>query len=211
VAGISSLPAGDPPQPGWNTYIAVDSADDVAQRGQNAGGSVIVAPFDAEPAGRMAVLADPCGAQFCVWEAQQRRGAQLVNEPSAWAMSALNTSETGRAEAFYGDLFGWQSEHVDFGDAEITLWRLPGYVGGEPHQPVPRDVVGVMTPRPGGDGRSSWSVDFWVKDADLAAANAAELGGTILLGPLDAPGFRTAVIADPHGAVFSVSQLKVPV
>ena len=27
-------------------------------------------PFDAEDAGRMAVLADPEGAVFCVWEAE---------------------------------------------------------------------------------------------------------------------------------------------
>ena len=91
------------------------------------------------------------------------------------------------------------------------LWRLPGYVGGEPQQPVPRDVVGVMIPN-GGDGASSavpssWSIDFWVHDADATAERAAELDGTIVVAPHDTPGFRRAILADPHGAAFSVSAL----
>jgi hypothetical protein len=30
------------------------------------------------------------------------------------------------------------------------------------------------------------------------------------MGPVDVPGFRTAVLRDPQGAVFSVNQLVVP-
>jgi hypothetical protein len=50
-------------------------------------------------------------------------------------------------------------------------------------------------------------VDFWIADADAAAETTARLGGTVLAGPLEAPGFRTAVLQDPQGATFSVSQL----
>jgi len=65
-------------------------------------------------------------------------------------MSALNTRDPEGAETFYGALFGWETEVFDVGDGEIALWRLPGYVGGEREQPVPRDVVGVMAPMSGG-------------------------------------------------------------
>jgi hypothetical protein len=93
----------------------------------------------------------------------------------------------------------------------ITLWRLPGYVGGEPQQPVPRDVVAIMSPIPG-DGsatpvRPHWSVDFWVDGADATAEHAARLGGKVIVPPHDTAGFRSAVLADPQGAVFSVSEL----
>lgn len=59
VAAVSSLPPGAPPTPMWNTYIQVESADDSAQKVKNAGGEVVMEPFNVPPAGRMAVLTDP--------------------------------------------------------------------------------------------------------------------------------------------------------
>ena len=207
VAGVSSMPAHhDPPGAAWNTYVAVTSADEAAERVSAAGGSVLAGPFDAPPAGRMAVVCDPAGAPFSVWEAGERHGAQRINEPGAWAMSMLRTGESDRSARFYESVFGWTSDVVDAGGATFTLLRLPGYVGGEPEQSVPRDVVAVVVP-PGGGGPAAWVVDFWVRSADDAAATARERGGAVIVEPRETPGFRTAVIADPHGAVLSVSQL----
>jgi uncharacterized protein len=211
VAGVGSQPPdGPPPNALWNTYVSVQSADDTAESVRDAGGSVAVAPFDAPPAGRIAVLRDPAGASFCAWESMDRQGAQLVNEPGAWAMSMLSTPDVSGSAAFYAAVFGWETESLDFGAAEITLWRLPGYVGGEPQQPVPRDVVGVMAPMGGAAADAEpahWSVDFWVNDTDATAEKSLALGGNVVAAPYDTPGFRSAVLADPQGAVFSVSKL----
>jgi predicted enzyme related to lactoylglutathione lyase len=212
VAGVGSVrDRSSPSAAAWGTHVRVDSADETAEMAKNAGGSLRADPFDVLPAGRMAVLADPAGALFCVWEAKAREGAQLVNEPRAWSLSALRTTDPQSSEAFYGAVFGWQPEPFGEAGAPITLWRLPGYVGGTPRQPVPRDVVGVMTPI-GSDGSPSsapphWSVDFWVDDADATAGQATRLGGKVIQPPSDTPGFRSAVLEDPQGAVFSVSQL----
>jgi uncharacterized protein len=214
VAGIG-LPAGGalPGPAAWNTHVSVDSADDAADTARRAGGSVIVEPCDAPPAGRLAVIADPTGAVVCLWQAGARPGAGVVNEPSAWAMSMLNTDDPERAEAFYGELFGWRAESFDVGPgAEVWLWRLSGYVGGEPQQPVPRDVVATMAriaPRDAGT-TPGWSVDFWIDDADAAAHRAPDLGGTVVAAPHEMAGFRRTILADPHGAVFSASQLLAP-
>src|SRR5438270_478007 len=84
-----------------------------------------------------------------------------------------------------------------------------GYVGGVPEQPVSREVVAVMARA--GDGEAAhWRADFWIADADAAAARATQLGGSIRAGPEDAGPFREAVLADPAGATFSVSQLTGP-
>jgi len=201
VAGIGSLPEGA--QPAWITEVRVDSAAEAARRAEEAGGSLLAGPMDLAPAGRLAVLADPSGAVLCAFEPQARQGAQRVNEPGAWAMSALHTAEPEVVGEFYGALFGWQPE--PFGPA--TLWRLPGYVGGEPEQPVPRDVVAVMLPA-NGASEPVWNVDFWVADADRAAETTRELGGTVIAEPHEqGNGFRSAVLADPQGAAFSVNQL----
>jgi predicted enzyme related to lactoylglutathione lyase len=203
VAAIGSPPVADAP-PAWGTYVWVDSADRAAARVAEAGGSVVLEPFPSLDGGRMAVVADPAGSVFGVWQPGAHRGAQLVNEPGAWSMSALSTPDPDRAKAFYGAALGWETDA--FGD--VTLFRVPGYVGGEPQQPVPRDVIAVMMP--GGDRPPSWSVDFWVRDADGAAEAAATLGGQVIVPPFDEPVGRTAVLADPRGAAFSVSQVVPP-
>jgi hypothetical protein len=215
VAGIGSQPAGNgsAPPPAWNTYVAVRDADQTAARALATGGEVLVEPVDAPPAGRLAVLADPAGAAIAVWEPGARQGAALVNEPSAWAMSLLSTDDPDAATAFYGDLFGWRAEPFDAGPGvELWLWRLPGYVGGEPEQPVARDVVAAMSridPSAAGPA-PNWGIDFWIADADAAALAAPALGGTVMAPPFEVAGFRRAVLADPHGAVFSASQLLLP-
>ena len=107
-------------------------------------------------------------------------------------------------------MFGWRPEAFGSPEAEMTLWRLPGYVGGEGKwATVPRDVVAVMAPT--GDAAAAvpphWSVNLRVDDADATVARAASLGGRVIMPVLDAPGFRSAVLADPQGAVFSIGQL----
>jgi uncharacterized protein len=210
AAGIGSLPAGVEPQPAWSTYIRVASADETAAAATGAGGTVVVEPFDVPPAGRMAVLADSTGAQFCVWEPGARQGAQVVNEPGAWAMSHLTTPAAGEAAAFYGAVFGWTTEQFGDGEKAVTTFRLPGYVGGEPEQPVSREVVATMAVASGDSAKGlgpHWSTDFWTADVDSAATKATELGGRVVLGPFDTPVGRTAVLADPQGVSFSVSEI----
>jgi uncharacterized protein len=210
VAGVASLPPAAPAAPGWNTYVRVDSADAGAEAVASAGGTVTVAPFDAPPAGRAAVVADPEGASFCLWEPGDRQGAQLVNEPGAWSMSVLNARDSDRAAAFYGEVFGWETEEFEFGETKPVMFRLPGFVGGEPQQPVPRDLVAVMMPSdPADETAPSWGIDFWVADVDRVAAAAAANGGRVIAPPHDRPGFRSAVIADPNGASLSASQLLI--
>jgi uncharacterized protein len=60
------------------------------------------------------------------------------------------------------------------------------------------------------DGPPQWSVDFWVEDADAIAERAAELGATAVVAPFDLPIGRRAVLADPQGAVFSVTGIATP-
>ena len=212
VAGIAPTPPAPipAPPPAWDTQVIVESVSDAAARAAVAGGRVLLEPFDALPAGRLAVIADPTGAVIALWEPGSRYGAGIVNEPSAYAMSLLSTDDPERALTFYGELFGWEADPFEPAPgASVWLFRLPGYVGGEPSQPVPRDVVAVMSPLEPGTP-PSWGVDFWIADAERAAAAAPGLGGRVIAEPFEIPMFRRAVLADPQGAVFSVSQLLMP-
>lgn len=206
VAGIGSRPAAVAAPSAWTTYVRVDDADAAVERARRAGAAVVAPPFGALPAGRAAVLACPGGAVFGLWEPRAREGAQLVNAPSAWAMSTLRTNDLAGATAFYETLFGWKPQTFGMGDTQITLSRLPGYVGGLAEQPVPRDVVACMIASPDASP-AVWDVGFWVDDADAVAARAVRLGGRVVVPPYDMPPFRQAVLADREGATFSISRL----
>src|SRR5215472_926079 len=54
--------------PHWHIYVGVESADAAAARVRELGGNIIEGPFDVSTYGRMAVIADPTGAVFSVWQ-----------------------------------------------------------------------------------------------------------------------------------------------
>jgi predicted enzyme related to lactoylglutathione lyase len=219
VAAISSQPQGSPPLAVWNTYIWVDSADETAEKVKAADGQVLMEPMDVMDAGRMAVFADTEGAAFCVWQAKNHKGANIVNEPGSLNFNTLNTRDLDGARAFYGSVFGWKV--LDLGGGGV-MWQLPGYGEFlEQRDPGLRERM-VETGAPEGfadvvaaagtipddqpDTPAHWGVTFGVDDADATAETAKELGGTVVVPPFDAPWVRMTVIADPQGATFIASK-----
>jgi predicted enzyme related to lactoylglutathione lyase len=216
VAAVSSQPEEAPAPAVWNTYIWVDDADEAAAKAREAGGSVLNEPFDVMDAGRMAPLADPEGAAFSVWQARQHRGAQVVNEPGSLNFNVLNTRDLEAAKRFYTAVFGWTT--LDLGSGEF--WTLRAY-GDYLEELTPgvrertaelgaagfEDVVAAITTIAGDDAHTPahWGVTFSTDDADATAAKAADLGGTVLVAPVDAPYSRLTVLRDPQGATFSAT------
>jgi predicted enzyme related to lactoylglutathione lyase len=99
-------------------------------------------------------------------------------------MSRLETPDPDGAQVFYAAVFGWTTEASDIGETRITVFRLPGYVGGEPEQAFSREVVATMSDATG-DAPAHWSVRFWVADVDAAVATTKRLQGTIVAGPFE--------------------------
>ena len=219
VAAVGAQPEGAPPEPMWNTYISVASADETAKKVRDAGGTIISEPFDVMDAGRMAVCMDPEGAAFCIWQSEQMPGSQLVNEHGTVNFNVLNTRDAAAAKKFYSAVFGWGTLGLGGG---VEMWTLDGYgdhleeiqpgtkeavseVGGpEGFADVVASLVPIGDDQP--DTPAHWSVTFAVDDADAIAARAGELGGSVVVPPFDAPWVRTTVLADPRGASFSASK-----
>jgi predicted enzyme related to lactoylglutathione lyase len=218
VGAVAGIPEGAPRVATWNTYIAVANADDAASDVRAAGGAVLMDAFDVMDAGRMAVVADTEGATFCVWEAKVNFGAKIVNEHGALNFNGLASRDPEAAKAFYGAVFGWKTLSLPGG----PMWTLPGYGDHlEKSNPGLRDqmaqmgapdgfvdVVAMLTPIGADDSDTAahWSVTFGVDDVTATVAQAAEHGGTVVEGPVDAPWTRIAVIDDPQGARFFASQ-----
>jgi predicted enzyme related to lactoylglutathione lyase len=219
VAAASSQPEGAPPTAVWNTYVWVDSADEAASKVVDAGGTVLMDPFDIMDSGRMGAFADPEGTAFCVWQANRHRGAKIVNEPGSLNFNGLNTRDPAGAKSFYRSVFGWQTMGLEGG---FEMWTLPGYGDHlEKRDPGLRErmretgappgfeeVVASLNPIPDDqpDTPPHWGVTFAVEDADAIADKATELGGQVVAPPFDAPWVRMTVITDPQGATFTASK-----
>lgn len=227
VAGITSLMTEAPNGPAWNTYVAVASADEAAERARAAGGSVVMDPFDVGEAGRMAVLADREGAVICVWQAGASIGSERVNEHGSVNFNSLHTKDRESAVAFYGALFGWDAGPMDPSGEGAWMFRLPGYSdhlernnpgwkAGMAELGAPEgfsDTVALLVPigeDPEPGQVPHWGVTFAVDDADTAAKTAESLGATVVVPPFDAPWVRMSIVRDPQGAVFTASQYVPP-
>ena len=221
VAGISSLGGRSHAPARWNTYIAVDDADEAVTRVRDASGSVVTGPSDVGDLGRAAACADPAGAAFRLWQPGSLSGAESVNVPGAWNFSELNTSDAAGATRFYGAAFGWKVDEVDMGAISGTMVRLPGYADFlEQFDPGIRKrhadfgappgftecVAWILPLQPGASPH--WSVSFAVADADAVAAAARDLGGSVVVEPFDIPPVRSTVIDDPAGARFTANVFK---
>ena len=219
VAAVGSIPENLPQMATWNTYVWVESADETASKVTDAGGKVLMEAFDVMDSGRMAVFADPEGAMFCVWQPNQHKGARIVNEHGSVNFNDLHTRDVDGAKSFYGAVFGWEMLELPGG---FGMWMLPGYgdhlmqdnpglgemmdESGAPEGFI--DVVASINPigddQP--DTPAHWGVTFAVDEADPIAEKATELGGKVIVPPMDAPWVRMTVLADPQGATFVASK-----
>ena len=106
--------------PHWLTYISVASADESAAKAKELGGTVMMEPFDVFDAGRMALVQDPTGATFALWQANASIGAKLKDELYSFCWNELATRDTARAGEFYTRLFGWDTKVSDMGPMTYT-------------------------------------------------------------------------------------------
>jgi len=196
-----SVAAASPPQGGgppscWTVYLAADDVDVIAGRIRDAGGNVLMDPFDVFDAGRMTVASDPAGASFGVWQAGASIGSELSGEPGTMNWAEVQTSDKTAAQSFYEHVFDYETETMDMGSTGgYVLLQLNG-------QPV----AGLIQIEPEwGEAPSNWSVVFQVEDCDAAVAKVQELGGSVIREAQTLEGVgRFAVVADPWGAVFQV-------
>ncbi|MBF6170413.1 VOC family protein [Nocardia blacklockiae] len=202
VAGVGPAPAWLD-RGAWVTYVRVADLDETTAIVEASGGHLLPDTGTVWPT---ALFTDPSGAAIGVCEGVAPTFAEAVDVPGAWQMSALHTPDLAGGEVFYAKVFGWRLEAGP--GTGRTLWRLPGSVRRAADPTLPDDVVAVATGAdPAAGVPPHWAVNMRVADTRALAERAVALGGTILMPPTDAPGFRNAVLADPGGAVLALSQI----
>ena len=186
--------------PHWNAYVTVENVDASARRAAELGAKVLAPPFDVFDAGRMAVIEDPTGAVFQIWQPQRTIGARILNEHGALCWTELSTRDTKRAAAFYTEFLGWKAK---VGGEGVNAYTEFTPAGG--NYPVAGMIdIAAFGPR-GEHVPPNWMPYFQVADLDAAFAKATSLGAHAVVPPnaIENVG-RFAVVADPQGAVFSI-------
>jgi predicted enzyme related to lactoylglutathione lyase len=187
--------------PHWMLYVTVESADDAAARVTSLGGQVMSGPFDVMTLGRMAVVQDPQGAHFSLWQPKDHVGIGVKDEHGAFCWPELNTTDAKAALGFYEGVFGWGHKTDKPGDATAyTEWKLAN-----------RSIGGMMQIQPEwGPVPSNWMPYIMVADCDATVAKAQTLGGMAIVPPMDiAEVGRFSVLHDPQGAHFAVIAMRM--
>ncbi|SDF62294.1 VOC family protein [Klenkia brasiliensis] len=176
----------------WLTYVATDDLEASLATARSAGATVHAGPDQVGPLGSLAVLADPTGAVFGLWQAGQHPGVERYNEHGSLVWNEAAVTDPAAAREFYTALFGWSWDQVEGMDDYQTFRLGDRWLGG----------LGAVedSPVPG------WGVCFAVTDTDAVVAAVTERGGSVLLPAQDSAYGRYAVVADPQGAAFSLMQ-----
>ncbi|PVG82374.1 glyoxalase [Nocardioides gansuensis] len=220
VAGLAGpTTPGEVGDPGWQTFVAVDDVGRALARVEAAGGRTVRGPDEAGQHGWTAACTDSSGVPFRLRQAGLRAGAQLTNAPGAWNFSDLHTDDPEGSAAFYADVFGWAFADLGF----ATMIRRPGYgdhLAATSDPDIHARQSGVSVPAGFADAigwlvraepgeQPHWHVTFTVADRDDAVDAVVRLGGAVLR-RTDSDWTREALVRDPQGAVFSVSQFTPP-
>ncbi len=186
--GFARAMEGAPP-PHWLSHIRVESVDGTVEKAKAAGGALAAGPFDMEEVGRVAIVRDPQGAFVGVYEP----AGEMPAAEGVFVWDELGTTDVDGAQRFYEEVFGWTTSDMgaDYGGYRIFNRGETGIAGlmAVPDASIP--------PR--------WQPYVAVDDAHATAARAQELGGEVVVEPMDVPEVgRIGVLRDPQGASFGI-------
>jgi predicted enzyme related to lactoylglutathione lyase len=192
IGGYASPKNGQPAH--WISYVSVEDVDRAAKLAKENGGKVIEAPHDIPTVGRSARIADPQGAEICVFKSATGDPPDGAGKAGNFFWNELHTSDPRSALAFYEKVVGFAHRSMDMGPGgAYHIISLDGVDrGGVTHHLPPG-----MPPH--------WLPYVHVDDPDATAKRAKQQGATLLMEPEDIAGVgRFAVLKDPVGAVLAV-------
>jgi predicted enzyme related to lactoylglutathione lyase len=185
-------------KPGWMGYIGVGDAAAYVKRVQQKGGTVHRALEVIPGVGSYAVVADPQGAIFVLFQppdTSQSAQRPAPGTPGSAAWHDLAAIDWQTDFAFYADLFGWtKSNAMDMGPNGVYQIFASGDV----------QIGGMMT-RMDPTQAPGWLYYFNVEETGAAVDRVKKHGGTIVHGPSVVPGGQQiAHCLDPQGAIFGI-------
>lgn len=183
--------------PRWLNYVAVNSAQDTADRIVDIGGSILLGPLAVGDAGVMAIAKDPEGATFALWQAKQHYGSLPFSKPGHYCWQELACRDLSSTLAFYQKVFGWELSYRESAMGQVPLFCVD-------QSPV---ASVIQMNEEWGDMAAHWMTYFASSDVDADLTQVNTLGGDVCVPGFDIPEVgRIAVVNDPQGVVLSMLQ-----
>lgn len=178
----------------WLPYIGTGDIDRTVELAKQKGGAVLKGVDTLSSGSRHAILQDPYGAMFGVYESADQYGKITPAKTGEHSWHELMSTDHEAAFDFYAALFGWQKLRAhDMGP--LGTYLIYGLNGTE--------YGGMMRVMDGGPA-PAWVSYVHVKDVNQTAKKVKSAGGQVINGPLEVPGGDWIVQAvDPQGALFA--------
>lgn len=195
VGGLmSSDPEWNAPD-AWTVYLHTADIGATIAAAVAAGATNCIPAMEVPEKGWMAMLTDPTGAFFGLWQPTGHQGFEVYDEPGAPTWFQLTTTDFATATEFYSKVFGWELSV----EADSDEFRYSNAVfEGEP-------LIGVM------DGSvipgltcSTWNCFVATDDVDKTIELVTANGGSVIRPAEDTPYGRLAAVTDPTGAAFNL-------
>lgn len=193
IGGYTATPPGAPAIGHWVSSLSVADAKATAEQVKSLGGKVHMEPVKMGDFGIHAIVADPGGGVFSLWQTSEPRSADYKDVAGAWCWNELAAHDPVKTVAFYTKL-GFTEEKMEMG--EMGTYHVLNSGG--------KARAGMMkTPMP--DAPQAWMPYVQVKNVDETVAKAQKLGATVHMPPSDVPSVgRLAIFTDPQGGWLGV-------
>jgi predicted enzyme related to lactoylglutathione lyase len=197
AGGIGPIQPGN--RPAWTLYLASDDVDASLKAVEANGGGVLLPAMDIGGSGRMAIVADPTGGVFGLWQGQAMVGSEHVNAAGGLSWEDLRSTNPDIARTFYRALFDYIYVSLPEAGPDYTMITFDGE--------RPLGGLGGMMGSPEGTP-SHWLVYYGVASVDSAIGAAVDGGGSLIVPAFDTPYGRMAGVADIAGAIFMLVEMQ---
>ncbi len=174
----------------WMTYIQVNSVDKTVEQAQQLDG-IIEMTDTISGYGKVALIRDPQGAGFTVYEGDALRSTRTNNEANTLIWNELHVSDINRILPFYQGIFEWDIKDNGYGGVEV-------YNNQQDHitdiLEIPNDYKGKY---------EYWISSFGVDDLQGTKSKILSLGGSVIIDEGD----RILVTDHSGEAFFYIAQV----
>lgn len=197
IGGIVPTPDGAPPSGHWFPHLATADVAATSARVTSLGGKVVRPAQDNGELGKLAIITDPIGASFALWQPATKE----ISKSQVFVWNELSTPDPAASISFYAALCGYSAQTMQMPDG--TTYHVLERDG--------RSHAGVMKP-PAPDGKNlpmpqAWMPYVLVASCDETIDKAKQLGAHVHVAANVVPGVgRIGIFSDPLGGMLGVLQ-----
>jgi len=185
IGGYIKTPKGAPEVGHWLSHLQVADVKAASDKVVALGGKVHKPAEKMGEYGTMAIVADPLGGSFALWQPAKAEGTgDFTDLPNTFCWNELYTADPGKSVAFYSALAGFTEQQMPMPTGTYHVLNFEG-----------KGRAGVV--KPPQPMIQAWMPYVHVADVDQTLAQATRLGGTVHVPGHDVPGVgRIGIFTD---------------